>query len=98
MDDSDDDPGLAMTPTDPMSPVGLSEVQQIIEKVAKKPVKGPNENLFDSGVVDSLSAVNVLVAIEETLKISLNVLDFARREEFTLQHIATLVAKARETS
>jgi D-alanine--poly(phosphoribitol) ligase subunit 2 len=77
-----------------MSRDWISEVKDIVQEVIGKPIPDPKQNLFDSGMVDSLGAVHVLVAIEEKLNVSLNVLDFARRDEFTVEHIAWLVSLA----
>lgn len=71
-----------------------AEVKQIAEKVVQKPISDLKMNLFDAGFMDSLSAVNLLVAIEEQMGISLDLLEFARREQFTIDNIASMVSAA----
>jgi acyl carrier protein len=74
----------------------ITKVRTIVETVIKKPVDDANLNLFDAGLVDSLSAVNVLVALEENLTLSLDILDFAKREDFTLARISKMTHIAKE--
>jgi acyl carrier protein len=79
-----------------LDPGLIGQVTKIAEKVLKKPIPDVNKNLFDAGFADSLTAVNLLVAIEDQLGISLDLLEFAEREEFTLRNISRIVAETKQ--
>ena len=78
-----------------MSADVLSAVKGIAEGVVKRTIPDARQNLFDGGFVDSLSAVHLLVEIEKKFNVPLDVLDFAERDQFSLQSISDLVERSR---
>ncbi|MCY0149671.1 phosphopantetheine-binding protein [Hoeflea sp. G2-23] len=53
---------------------------------------GDNESLFDSGRLDSVAAVNVLLTLESEFGVDLSDPDFDMSQIDTLQEISTLVS------
>ena len=75
-----------------MQPSGPhAEMQKLIEEIVKRPISDPTLNFFEAKIVDSLSAVKLLVELEKRLDITINVFDFATRESFTLPRLSHLL-------
>jgi D-alanine--poly(phosphoribitol) ligase subunit 2 len=69
-----------------------TKIVGIIEKVSKQPVEvGPEENLFDSGLLDSFALPEVVSALEDTFGIRVPDSDLTPRKFESISSIGRYV-------
>jgi len=79
-----------------MTSINIDTVRNTITEMLvardQDPHFGDDESLFDSGRLDSIAAVNLLLSLETDFGIDLSDPDFDVSQIDTLQEISTLVA------
>jgi acyl carrier protein len=69
-----------------------AKIIEIIQRVTGNPVDvGPDESLFDSGILDSFGLTDVIAAVEQEFAIKIPDSDLSPRKFNSISRIATYV-------
>lgn len=72
----------------------MEQILRIFEEKLSRPVDSPDQDLFETGVLDSMALVDLLVEIERSLNVTVSIEDLDIETFGTVRKIAELAQAA----
>lgn len=69
----------------------ISEIQKLFGEKLSRPVHSPDDDLFESGILDSMVLVELLLQLEQSFGLSISIADLDLERIRTVRRIAELV-------
>lgn len=69
----------------------IEEIQRVFAEKLSRPVASPDDDLFESGILDSMVLVELLLQLEQTFGLSISIADLDLENIRTVRRIAAMV-------
>jgi acyl carrier protein len=73
----------------------IQNVKAFLEKSVGSPISSDSKSLFAQGLVDSFTSVELVVGLETAFSVKLSIFEFAEDNDFSVEQIASKIAKAK---